>query len=82
MPSFVTANTFAHLEILGFPIGSATNTGIFLRGLKIIQRKQSLASALGIQKKKHLPVTMHFLEMIKLQFGKKTPYIALYFTVF
>ena len=33
----------AHLEVL-------TNTGIFLRGLKVMRRKQNLASALGIQK--------------------------------
>ena len=25
---------------------------------------------------------MHFSEIIKLQFGKKTPYIALYFAAF
>ena len=31
-----------------------------------MQRKQNLASALGIQK----GVTMHFSEIIKLQFGK------------
>ena len=33
-------------------------------------RKQNLASDFGIQKRK-LGVTMHFLEIIKLQFGKK-----------
>ena len=32
--------------------------------------------------KRKLGVTMHFSEIIKLQFGKKTPYIALYFTAF
>ena len=29
-----------------------------------------------------LGVTMHFSEIINLQFGKKMPYIALYFAVF
>ena len=29
-----------------------------------------------------LGVTMHFSEIIKLQFGEKMPYIALYFTAF
>ena len=46
-----------------------------------MQRKQNLASAFGIQKRK-LGVTKHFSEIIKLQFGKKSPYIALYFTAF
>ena len=32
--------------------------------------KQNLASALGIQKRK-FEVTMHYSEIIKLQFGKK-----------
>ena len=32
--------------------------------------------------KRKLGVTMHFSEIIKLQFGKKIPYIALYFTAF
>ena len=34
-----------------------------------MRRKQNLASALGIQKK--LGVTTHFLDIIKLQFGKE-----------
>ena len=32
--------------------------------------------------KRKFGVTMHFSEIIKLQFWKKMPYIALYFTVF
>ena len=32
--------------------------------------------------KRKLGVTMHFSEIIKLQFGKKPPYTALYFTAF
>ena len=40
-----------------------TNTGIFFRGLK-------LCRDLGIQKE-NSGVTMHFSEIIKLQFGKK-----------
>ena len=48
-----------------------------------MRRKQNLASALGIQKD-NLGVTMHFSEIIKFQNEKKkkTPYIALYFTIF
>ena len=47
---------------------------------KIMLRKQNLESALGIQKdlskgywnpKRKLGVTIHFSEIIKLQFGKK-----------
>ena len=35
-----------------------------------MRRKQNLASALGIEKKKQFGVTMHYSEIIKLQFGK------------
>ena len=57
-----------------------TNTGIFFFArFKTMGRKQNLASAKG-----KFGLTMHFSEIIKLQFEKKkkTPYIALYFTVF
>ena len=37
---------------------------------KTVRRKQNLASAFGIQKKK-LGVTTHFSEIIKLLFGKE-----------
>ena len=37
---------------------------------KTVRRKQNVASALGIQKE-NLGVTMHFSEIIKLQFGKQ-----------
>ena len=47
---------------------------------KTMWRKQNLASAFGIQKRK-LGVAMHFSEIVKLQFGKM-PNIALYFTAF
>ena len=36
-----------------------------------MRRKQNLASAFGFQKRK-LGLTMHFSEIIKLQFGKKS----------
>ena len=49
--------------------------------LKTMRRKQNSASAFGIQKE-NWGCTMLFSEIIKLQFGKKTPYIALYFTAF
>ena len=59
-----------------------TNTGIFFaRFVKTARRKQNLASALGIHKENWGGggVTMHFSDITKLQFGKKAPYIALYF---
>ena len=40
----------AHLEILGFPIGSAYQYRDVFAQLKTIRRKQNLASALGIEK--------------------------------
>ena len=43
--------------------------GIFARS-KAMRRKQDLASTLGIQKQ-NWGVTMHFSEIIKLQFGNK-----------
>ena len=50
---------------------------------KTMQRKQNLASAFGIQKENWgLGITMHFSEIIKLQFGKIVSYIVLYFTAF
>ena len=48
--------------MLGFPMGGAQ--------FKTMQRKQNLVSALGIQKE-NLGVTMHFSDIIKLQFGRK-----------
>ena len=57
-----------------------------------MRRKQNFASALvfvclfvcftalGIQKENG--GTMHFSDIIKLKYGKKTPYISLYFTAF
>ena len=44
-----------------------------------MQSKQNLASALGIPQKNFFS---DFSEIIKLQCGKKTPYIALYFAAF
>ena len=46
---------------------------------KTMRRKQNLASDFGIQ---NWGETMHFSEIIKLQFGKKVPCIALYFAAF
>ena len=47
--------------------------------LKTMQRKQNLASALGIEKRQ-LEVTMHFSEIhvIKLQLGKKKRHTLLH----
>ena len=46
-----------------------------------MRKKQNLASTLGKTKRK-FGVSTHFSEIIKLQFEKKTPYIALDFTSF
>ena len=43
--------------------------------------KQNLASALGIQKE-NLRVTVHFSEIIKVQFGKKKRHTLLCFVLF
>ena len=48
---------------------------------KTIRRKQHLAGAFGISKENY-GVTMHFSEIIRLQFREKIPYIALYFGAF
>ena len=47
-----------------------TNTGIFLRGLKLYGESRTYQMLLVSQKK--IGVTMHFSEMIKLQFRKKS----------
>ena len=47
-----------------------TNTGIFLRGLKLYPEKVDLSKYSWYPKRK-LGVTMHFLEIIKLQFEKE-----------
>ena len=57
-----------------------TNTGIFLRSLKLCGESRTW-QVLLVSKKK-IWGNMHFSEIIKLQIGKKLPYIALYFTVF
>ena len=49
-----------------------TNTGIFLHGLKLYGESRTYQMILVSQKKKKLGVTMHFSEIIKLQFRKKS----------
>ena len=60
-----------------------TNTGIFC-AVENYAEKAELSKCSWYPKRK-FGVTMHFSEIMKLQFGKnkskKTPYIALYFTV-
>ena len=69
-----------HLEVLGFPIWVVpSNTGIFAC-FKTMWRKQNLVGVLGIQKK--IWGNRAFFRDNKTSIGKKTPYIALYFTVF
>ena len=52
-----------------------TNTGI-------IQAEKAELSKCFWYPKRKLEVTMHFSEVIKLQFGKKMQNITLYFTAF
>ena len=60
-----------HLEILGFPMGGAYYYRDIFAHFKTMRRKQNLGSSdFGIQKEKW-GETMHFSEIIKLQFGKK-----------
>ena len=60
-----------HLEINGFPISAVlTNMGIFLSGLKLYGESRTWQVLWVSQKKKNLGVTMHFSEIIKLQFRK------------
>ena len=58
-----------HLKILRFPMGGAhpTNTGIFLRGLLNYSEKAELSKCFRYPNRK-LGVTMHFSEIIKLQY--------------
>ena len=56
-----------------------TNARVFLRGLKM-QRKQNLASALGIEKK--IGGNHAFFRDNKVFNVGKMPHIALYFTAF
>ena len=85
MPTIVTAHTLCASRDTRVSYGwCPLIQGCFAR-FKTILRKQNLASAFGIQKENWGGgggVTIYFLETIKLQFGKKTPYIGLYFTAF
>ena len=51
-----------------------TNTGLFLRGLKLCGESRTQQELLVSKMK--FGVTMHFSEIIKLQFRKKMSYIA------
>ena len=57
-----------------------TNTGLILCGLKYTE-KAELSKCFWYLKRK-LGVTMHFSEIIKLQFRGKIPYIASHFGAF
>ena len=57
-----------------------TNTAIFLRGLQLCGKSRSWQELLVSKKK--IGVTMDFSEITKVQVGKKTSYVALYFKVF
>ena len=83
VPTFVTAHMHYVLRILrysGFLRVVPSNTGIFLRSLKLF-RESSTQQVLLVPKKK-FGVTMHFFRDNKASIWKKMPYIALYFTVF
>ena len=58
-------------------VGAYTNAWIFLRYVE----KSELCKCSWCPKRK-LGVTIHFSEVIKLHFEKKTLYVALYFTAF
>ena len=61
-----------------------TNTGIFARGLKLYRESRTYQMLLVPQKKKKkkLGVTMHFSEIIKLQFRKKSHTLLYIFAFF
>ena len=61
----------AHREILGFPMGGAYEYRNIFARFKTICKKQNLPNAFGISKE-NWRVTMHFSEIIKLQFRKKS----------
>ena len=70
-----------HLVILGFPMGGGNlDRDIFAR-FKIIREKSELSKCFWYPKRK-LGVTMQFLEIIKLQFGKKTHTFLCYLLFF
>ena len=69
VPTFVTAHTFCASRDTGISYGWCLLIQGYFAGSKIMRRKQKLASAVGIQKEKW-GVTMHFSEIIKLQYGK------------
>ena len=69
---------FAHLQILGLAMGVASrNAGIFLRGLKLCGENNRTQQGLLVHvpppppPQKKIGVTMHFSEIIKLQFEKE-----------
>ena len=64
----------------GFLWVMSTNTGIFLRSLKL--SGESRTQQVLLVSKMKIGGTMHFSEIIKLQFGKKMPYITLHFMAF
>ena len=57
-----------------------TNTGIFLRGLKLYGERRTYQMLLASQKKSG--VAMHFSEIIKLQFRKKSHTLLYILAVF
>ena len=59
-----------HLETLKIPMVTLSNARIFLRGLKLCRENRTNIKILLISKKK-VGATMHFSEIIKLQFGKE-----------
>ena len=78
VPTIVLAHTFCASRDTRISYGWCLLIQGYFCAVQTMRRLQNLASALGIQKRK-FGVTTHFAEIIKLQFGKRTPYIALYF---
>ena len=81
MPTIVTAQTFcASRDTRVSYEWCLLIRDIFAR-FKTIRGKQNLASAFGIQKE-NWGVTMHFLEIVKLLFGKNAIHCFAFYVMF
>ena len=84
VPPFVTARTFCAsrdgLRKLGFLKDGAYKTKIFCAVYDYAGKAYLNKGFWNLKRK--LGVTKHFLEIIKLKFGNKFPYIVLFFKAF
>ena len=79
VPTFVTAHTFCASRDTRVSYGWWLLIQGYFCAVENYAEKAELTKC-SWYSKRELGVTMHFSEIIKLQFRKKTPYIALYFT--